>query len=992
MVGPYILFLTTCSVSFASAATPGDILATIQLDPKFQIELVAMEPAIRDPVDIEFDEQGRLFAIEMAGYPFPETPGNLILLKDADGDGVYETRKVFATGFALADSILAWHGGLLVASPPNIEFLKDTDGDDIADVHEIVLEGFAVDNPQHNVAGLTYGLDNWIYASNGENSGNVYWPGDEAHKVPMRFDDVRFDPGLQLFQREGRSTGGYKLTFDDWGRMFGTHNLTHISQLVFPGRYIDGLPVRREGSLLSISDHDEGETARIFPIGVQDTRVNHPEQSGYVSGGCGITHYGGGAFGDANNGNVFVCDVVLNLVHRDVLSPNGAALKASRKDERIEFLASTDRAFRPVNMDAGPDGALYLVDMHRVVIEHPEWIPDEIEEHLDLNAGKDQGRIFRITPKGGLPRVTPKFDRGDLPSVAAQLASPNQWTRTTAQRILVEWQDPAAIPALENLLANKSPRARLHALWTLDGLHALKDGQVLTALGDTHPGVRENALKLAEPRMKSAAIRKRVESSLADSDARVRMFAALAFAPTDSISVPRASSRRPGLDPPVPELINLATRPDSDQWIRMACAAALKPRASEAAGLLLETKIAPKPGEGEFLELVATIAGQLGDAKQLGDVLEASSKAMTPNSVRLERFFAGLAAGLKNNEAAKSAQPVKRAAERVIEAALHRDAPGVTRETWRLGKTLDLSPTPRQRELLDEARRVVEDHAAPADGRAAQLAVFKFAPFEERVDVLFALLDKREPSEIQRVAIQQLREDGDTEVAKRIIANWRALGRDVLDQAGNLLLYQRGNHDLLMTALEKGDIAIGQLNLDLERRRTLLHSAPEIAKRAEALFTDAGVVTRKDAMERMRPSLSLKGDALKGHAIFTERCSKCHKLGEEGNDIAPNLTDIFRKSAETLLHDIVDPNAAVDTRYVSYAVETNEGEFISGIIAVETDQDVTLRQADGNDRTLRKSDMKSMYTDGLSLMPEELEVEMMPQSMADLLAFLQQPR
>ncbi|MEK7792905.1 MAG: PVC-type heme-binding CxxCH protein, partial [Candidatus Hydrogenedentota bacterium] len=765
--------LSLLSICFLAclSANPAEILSTIQLDPNFQIELVAMEPAVMDPVDIEFDEQGRLFAIEMMGYPFPDSPGNIVLLKDTDGDGVYETRQVFATGFAVANSLAAWHGGLLVTSPPNIEFVKDTDGDDVADVHEVMLEGFAVGNPQHNVGGLTYGLDNWIYASNGDNSGSVYWPGDDQNKVPMRYCDVRFDLGRKIFQRVGRTTGGFKITFDDWGRMFGTHNLTHISQLVFPGWYIEDLPVRREASLTSISDHDEGETARIFPIGVQDTRVNHPEQSGYFSGGCGITHYGGGAFGDAYNGNVFVCDVVLNLVHRDVLSPNGAALKASRKDERVEFLASTDRPFRPVNMDTGPDGALYLVDMHRVVIEHPEWIPDEIEAHLDLNAGKDQGRIFRITPKGGLPRVTPKFDRDNLASVAAQLSSPNQWTRTTAQRLLVEWQDVAAVPASGKLLTGTSPFARLHALWTLDGLHALKDEQVLAALGDAHAGIRENALKLAEPRMKSAAIRKRVESLIGDPDARVRMFAALAIAGS-------------GEKPPVSELIALAVRDDSDQWIRMASAAALKSRAPDALGRLLEAKDAPDPGEAEFLELVSTIAGQLGDAKQLSDALDSSTKESTAIT-RLARFLAGFSTGLDKNESAKGTPPVKRAAERVIDAALRKDAPGVTRETWRLGEALDLSPTPRQRELLDEARRVVEDHTAAPDQRVAQLAVLQFAPFEERGDLLFALLDIREPSEIQRAAIQQLRENAGADVARRIIANWRTLGRDVLDQAGN---------------------------------------------------------------------------------------------------------------------------------------------------------------------------------------------------------------
>jgi putative heme-binding domain-containing protein len=182
------------------------------------------------------------------------------------------------------------------------------------------------------------------------------------------------------------------------------------------------------------------------------------------------------------------------------------------------------------------------------------------------------------------------------------------------------------------------------------------------------------------------------------------------------------------------------------------------------------------------------------------------------------------------------------------------------------------------------------------------------------------------------------------------------------------------------------------MNLHLERRRTLLHSRTEgIKERAEKLFTDAGVVTRKEALAKMRPALALKGDPLKGQAVFTELCAKCHTIGSEGSDLAPNLTEIFRKSSETLLHDIVDPNAGANAEYIAYNIETKGGDFYAGIVIRDDATGVTLRDAEG-EHEISRDDIAEFFSNGLSLMPEELEAGMKTQTMADLLAYLQEPK
>ncbi len=975
-----ILIFTVIAAS-GWAAPPQDALKTFELHPDFQIELVAAEPVVFDPVDLEFDEYGNAYVMEMPGYPFPDqNKGRVVRLSDTDNDGVYDQRTVFAENFPVATSVLPYDGGLLVASPPDLVFIKDTDRDGRADVRETVLTGFSVDNTQHNYNGLTHGLDNWIHAGNGGNSGSVTWGniGDEA--VSIRGADFRFDLRDKKFEITGQSSGGFGITFDQWGRNFQTHNVYHISQLVFPGKYIAALPPSGGGTLTLASDHEEGGLGRIFPIGVQESRVNHPEQAGYFSGSCGITYYGGGAFPEAFNGNIFVCDVVLNLVHRDVLSPDGAALKASRGRERTEFLASTDRSFRPVNMSVGPDGALYLLDMHRDTIEHPEWIPDELEAAMDINAGKDKGRIFRITPKAGLDRVGVNFDRSKLADVVDQLGNPNKWWRDTAQRLLVEWKDRATAPLLKKTIAESdSPLARMHAMWTLDGLDALDESSLVRLLGDQDAGVRENALQVAATRTADSATLRRSVIALADDpDPRVRLFTAVAL----------QSARH---DAPVYDaLTTIVDRDMQDPWTRMAVAAAAAANPNELMNRLLANASETDPA---FIELLARTAALHPKNDAWAGLLETVGNST--QGPLLIAAFDGVASEFEAADVQiKTTNPN---IEPLIKRCVSDASPTLARQALRVARVTAVDLGDTQTNLINNALAIIRDEGASADQRVEQLGLAAFAPYDTRADMLFGLLDTREPRSIQNAAIAQIVNDGGTADAERLIGMWATLGPDVRKRAGDFLLYRRPNNPLLLDALEDGRLKLGELNLHLERRRHLLWAKDKsIAKRAEKLFSDAGVVTRAEAIKKMRPALALTGTAEQGKAIFQERCSECHRIGENGFDVGPNLTDIFRKSPETLMHDILDPNAGADPQYLAYTVvpsaENLDADVVSGLLVAESDTAITLRQAGGAETTFTRSMIESFTTTGLSLMPEELDAELDHQAFADLLAYLLEPR
>ena len=480
---------------------PEEFIATAELPDDLRLELAAQEPAVVDPVGIAFDADGRMFVVEMGGYPQrPEgwpPLGRVKRLVDADLDGYYETWTLFADGLPYPTSVLPWRDGVLVTAPPDIVHLRDPDGDGVADAREVLFTGFPVENTQHNINGLTWGVDNWVYAANGGNHGSGHRPGRPEAAVSIRGTDFRFRPDTGALEPSFETTGGHGIAFDAWGRMFGTHNVNHIQHMVFPiARLRDNPWLVPPTTRDMISDH--GSSAQLFQVSNAQTRVNNPDQSGHFSGGSGIAYYGGGALPPAYEGSLFVNDVVVNVVHQDVLTPDGPSFIASRRAEGVELLAGRDNWFRPVTVATGPEGALYVVDMHREVIEHPEWIPDAVEETLDLRAGDDKGRIYRIVPRDGLPTVRPALAGAELPALVDGLAHPNKWWRDTAQRVLVERDDVAAVPPLRYVLDNsEDPLARLHSLWSLRGLDALQVSDLRRAVRIGPAGVRESAAVLA---------------------------------------------------------------------------------------------------------------------------------------------------------------------------------------------------------------------------------------------------------------------------------------------------------------------------------------------------------------------------------------------------------------------------------------------------------------------------------------------------------------
>ncbi len=980
-----------CILTFAALLTScqskiDELPEGFEINPDFNLVLVASEPLVFDPVDMQFDEEGRSYVLEMPGYPLGDIESRLVELIDSNNDGVYDKRQLMDDKLGPASSFIPYKKGFLVASPPYLLWVGDTDNDGKIDKKETILAGFSSGNLQHNYNGLAYGIDNWIYAENGGNSGKPFFKDRPEDAKDFRETDLKFNLGKELLAPVGQSSQGFKLTFDDWGDMFETNNTQHIFNLVFEDRYLDNLPVSPPYALSNISDHEENGLARIYPIGEQETRMNHPEQSGYFSGACGITHYGGGVFPKGFNNVILVADCVLNLVHLDVLSPQGSSFKASRMREKVEFLASKDRSFRPVNMSVGPDGALFVIDMHRKVIEHPEWIPDELEAKMDLNAGKDEGRIFKIIPKTNWSPVNTKLKADDAESLTQALGSPNQWTRNTAQRLLVTNKMVAAVPFLNDQLNDeKNPLARLHSLWTLEGLGKLEQAELVKALQDPSSGVRTNGIIIAElHQVTENGLIDNIITLTNDSNERVRMQAALTLS---TLSPENYGKYETAIGE---AMLTMMTYASNDIWSTEAIAAALKQQALPFSTALIKSeKGNPKPIDLNILSILTKKIGKSRNVKDLLEVIGAIGNEKLKSDLSAKLLEALANGWEEGSDDEPSPLEVRNMATAI--GILETDGDVILiRATGHLRRAIGLPASDKIKGLMKSASKLVLDQNLPTEQRMEQLKLLALEDFDSRKDVLYKLLDNTQPLSLQKVSLSQLGDISSPSVGKRLLELWPGLGPEARRTATDILLYKSFNHNQLLTAMEEKKVTLGEFNLDLERLRVLLYSDDEnIRKRAKALFSDVGVVERKDAIEKMRPALSMPGDTNAGGEVFKVNCAQCHKYGEIGNNVGPILTEVSRKSKESLLQDILDPNAAVNTQYLSYQVQTRDGSIMTGLIFHETDDEIGLRMIGGTEKIIPKSSIEKISSLGKSLMFEGFEGNLSLQEMADLLTFLQ---
>ncbi|MSR63623.1 MAG: c-type cytochrome [Planctomycetes bacterium] len=965
---------------------PEKAAAALVLHPDFELSLVAAEPLVVNPISLDWDARGRMWVALTPSYPdkqqFSGVPARdqVVILADANGDGRMDERKVFAEGLDLVTSLVFQRDGVIVAQAPEILWLRDTDGDDKADQRVVLYQGFGFGDTHAVVSNLRWGRDGWIYATQGY-SGNasehvVGRDGVDHGKIGNGL--FRFRPdgsAIEMVSAYGSNTWGLDFTWDE-ELVFTMANGSHSRHVVLSEAELARGRVGGVESWLQVNDHE-----RAFPL--RDHERPPYQQIDFVGGftaAAGCCVYTGGAWPAEFDGDEFVCEPTINLVHHDSLTEKGVSFVASKARE-AEFLASTDLWFRPVHLRVGPDGALYVLDFYNQAAVHNDTRgPQHGPTNAAVRADRDHehGRIWRIQHRRAKPAAVPALAQADELQLVTALEHANGWVRSTAQRLLCEREKlaaPTQMALQEKALASYAPAGRIAALWTLARVAPERLLSVSSsAQQDMLAGVRKNALRALGTLDDFAVTRglSQPERVFDERDARTRLAGLVLL-------------RRVMPEAAYPRLIELTLALEED-WSRSAVLAIAARRPASFAEAALAS-----PGAERLEPLLRALGKNLAQRKDMGQAIEVvvtmaerGTRAPGPAVAVLDELARGLAA-------ADKPWPSPRLDNALIRL-LASPFPEVTIAALPLAQRWsDSSKVVDARAALGgRLAEIVGDEGRAQGLRLGALTTMLALPEHEAraLELAGGFLDPLYPLDVQTRVIDAL--GALPAAASTLCARFGALSQPARERALAVLLARPAATHVLLDALDAGELRANELGPQgLHRLRN--HPDATVAARATELLQRlvGGERSDKDALlAELTPLVDRPGDAARGRELFEKNCGNCHtaKGAETRGDVGPDLTGMGAHGARELLPFLIDPNRAVEPAFLEYVVETNGGELIDGVIKRETAEALLIRNANG-EREVRRTDIAELRSTGRSPMPTGFE-SLGADALRDVIAFL----
>ena len=953
--------------------SPADSLKCIKARPGFKVELMVAEPLVQSPIAFAWGPDGKFWVVEMGDYPLGvdgkgKAGGMIKYLEKSKPDGTYDKATLFLDNLGFPTGVFPYDKGILVTCAPDI-FYVPVGKDGRPGKKEILFTGFKEGNQQHRVNGLTWGIDNWIYGANGD-SGGVVKSIKTGKEVDIRGRDFRLKVETGEFEAvSGQSQFGR--CPDDWGNWFGNNNSNPMFHYVLDDRYLKRNPhVLYPDPKVQVPVIPGAQ--RVYPISKPLERFNSPAALNHFTSACSTIIYRDTLFGKEFEGNMFVSEPVHNLVHREIVKPKGVTFTSQRADDEqtSEFLASSDNWFRPTMIQVGPDGALWIADMYRYVIEHPEWIPKDWQKKLDLRAGHDLGRIYRVYPADKKPRDIPRLDKMKVDDLVNQLQSPSGWVRDTAHQLLTTESYFVADmeTALRALTATieKSPlaQARLHALniYTSPQPSPVRVGRIGTKLrarmgedlfADPHPALRKRAIEL-----------------LAESDQKINSAKIFALANDDSeqvrqqlaYSVFYLGDLQDAIAPPKC-LINLLLNNAKNPYI---VAAGLSSITKDTWPLVfLELREQKQIPAHLFVPLTRLAKAHGGP---LDSTLLFFRQVRMQESLPVSQML--LSVGDMLDVMNRNDMPVKM----LLETSGDPEAE----------KTLK-----KLKAIHARAAKIAQDPKAVQGERTNAVRLLGRGLGDDRADhkLMLTLLTPQTPDDLQGAVVQQLGGVFDPRVPGLLLSSWKsyspALRGQVLDTLFSRAIWTK----MTLEAIRLKQVPAQEIDA-IRRQRLLQHKDAQIRETAAKLFDAASDPDRAKVVNLYWLQMPEKADAVRGAKLFTKACAVCHKLGDVGQNVGPDLASVGDKSPQGLLTAILDPNRAVEARYVNYVASTKQGLIVTGILTSETSTSITLTAADGKQHQLLRNELDELASTGKSMMPEGLEKDLTPQDIADIIAFV----
>ena len=962
----------------APALGPAEAKKSFQVARGLEFELVAIEPIVRQPLSIAFDDRGRLWVLQYLQYPnpnglkavevdqylrtkydrVPEPPpagpkgsDRIIILEDQDGDGVYHKAKDFVSGLDLASGMALGDDGLYVVQPPYLLFYADKNHDDVPDGDpEVLLKGFGMEDAHAFANSLTWGPDGWLYGAQGST-------------VTAKIRGIEFQQGIwryhpltkefELFAEGGGNTWG--IDFDRHGQLFAGGNTSEpLCHHVQGGYYIKGFG--KHGAL-----HNPYSFGYINPV------QHHGFLGSSLTGGFVL--YQGGIFPERFKNVVIYSNLRVNAMRVSRLEPVGSTFATEFQED---FVVSSDRWFRPVKSLVGPDGALYVADWYDYNISHT----DPKNRSKWYEPSRDTGRIWRVKPEGSTPRADVRFPLSALASneLVDLLAHRNEWITREARRILMERRDPAVCPRLETMvLKAQDAKPALEALWALYVSGGFNDDLAMKLLDHPVDHVRAWTVRLLGDRKALNDVQRDRLVALAEREP----------SPTVRNQLACTCKRLPG---PValPIVAQLLARSEdvADLQIPLLLWWAIEDKAisdrEQVLALVGSAAAWNRPITRSFL--VERLARRyLAEATPAGYATCACLFGFAPTAGDRERLVRAMEQqmeGLRLERCPEALAPVllPMLSEKQPSSAL-----------VRLAARLGLKPA----YPLAAARAA--DPKRPAVERADFIRTLGELKRPESLAPLLSLLDGKEPAAVRTAALLALQRYDSPEVAAALIAQYPNMPPPLQDKVRDVLVSRPAWSLAMLAAVEKTALNAKDFSPD-QIRRVVFHQDSQLTARAEKLWGQVRPATSVEKRGRISAIAGLlakgKGDADRGKALVVKNCLNCHQLFGEGERISPDLTAVDRKNLDVLLQNIVDPSAIIREGYQQYVVATTDGRVLSGLLVENSGGKVTVLDAKGVRTPLRESDVETTRRADSSLMPEGLLDVLNDQELRDFFAYL----
>ena len=962
---------------------PEDAAKAMTVPEGFSVTLFAGEPDVVQPIAMAIDDRGRLWVAEAYSYPHRVKPelakDRILIFEDLDGDGKFDTRKVFADKLNLVSGLEVGFGGAWVGAAPELLFIPDKDGDDRADgPPQVMLDGWGLQDTHETPNTLTWGPDGWLYGCHGVFTfSNVGKPGTPADKrTPINAGVWRYHPTKHRFEVVAHGTSNpWGIDWDAKGQAFITACvIPHLYQIIPGGRY-----ERQAGPHYNPYTYDDIKTIADHRHYVGDNPHAANGKSGSMGGGhahSGAMIYQGGAWPAEYNGQLFMNNIHGARLNRDVLKPHRSGYVGSHAPD---FLLANDSWSQIVSLKSGPDGQLYMIDWYDKNQCHR--VDDSLHDRTN-------GRIFKVAYTKA--KASPRRDLAKLDdeSLVALLDDPNEFNSRHARRILQERASTEkrfkpgrrrggkpgfisfmSIRAVE-VAEPKSPTARLRWLWAMHAVGSFGDETILKGLLSAEPEHRAWAIQLAVDDLDASEKVLARFAGLAHDDpspqVRLALAAAMQRVPLDKRwDVLEALSKRAEDvgDPNIPLMLWYAAEPLAEV------------DAERALKLAMSSPIAPLPS------FMARRVSAIGTPAAIALLVDAGVKKAPTSAARLVALRA-------MNRALEGRRQVEMPAgwPETFDACLA-DADAEVR-----GQATALAVTFGDPSALRRLRGVLVDAKAGAAARREALTSLLKARMKGLAPDLQSLLAD---ADLRGEALRGLSAFDDARTPAAVLGVYPSLSPSERRDALNTLAARVDFAGPMLAAVGRGDVPRADLSADLIRQLRNLKSPDVDARIAEvwgaARDTSADrAKTIADMKKLLTSRPKTPPDVNLGRSVYTKTCSQCHTLFAVGGQVGPELTGSNRADLDYVLANVYDPSALIGKDYLAHVVATRDGRVLTGIVRAEDKDALTLVTANET-LVVPKADVEARRPSDQSMMPEDLWQPLDEHQIRSLIAYLASP-